>query len=43
VAELKGQLAELEVEVKVYRERFEQAEKWLNKISLELQHRVVGK
>jgi hypothetical protein len=43
VAELEGQLAELEVEVQVYRDRSEQAEQWLNKISSELQGRVAGK
>jgi hypothetical protein len=43
VAELEGRLAELEVEVQVYRDRSEQAEQWLNKISSELQGRVAGK
>jgi hypothetical protein len=43
VAELEGRLAELEVEVQVCRDRSEQAERWLNKISSELQTRVVGK
>ena len=43
VAELEGRLAELEVEVQVYRDRSEQAEQWLNKISSELQTRIVGK
>ena len=43
VAELEGRLAELEVEVQVYRDRSEQAERWLNKISSELQTRIVGK
>ena len=43
VAELEGRLAELEVEVQVYRDRSEQAEQWLNKISSELQGRVTGK
>jgi hypothetical protein len=43
VVELEGRLAELEVEVKVYRDRSEQAEQWLNKISSELQLRVAGK
>jgi hypothetical protein len=43
VAELTDRVAELEVEVQVYRERSEQAEQWLNKISSELQGRVAGK
>jgi hypothetical protein len=43
VAELEGGLAELEVEVQVYRARSEQAELWLNKISSELQGRIAGK
>jgi chromosome segregation ATPase len=43
VAELEGRLAELEVEVRDYRDRSEQAEQWLNKISSELQGRVAGK
>jgi hypothetical protein len=43
VVELEGRLAELEVEVQVYRDRSEQAEQWLNKISSELQLRVAGK
>jgi hypothetical protein len=43
VAELEGRLAELEVEVQVYRDRSEQAEQWLNKISSQLQSRVEGK
>ena len=43
VAELEGRLAELEVEVQVCRDRSEQAEQWLNKISSELQGRVGGK
>ena len=43
VAELEGRLAALEVEVQVYRDRSEQAERWLNKISSELQTRIVGK
>ena len=43
VAELEGRLAELEVEVQVYRDRSEQAEQWLNKISSELQTRIVGR
>jgi predicted nucleic acid-binding Zn-ribbon protein len=43
VTELEGRLAELEVEVQVYRDRSEQAEQWLNKISSELQGRVAGK
>ena len=33
VAELEGRLAELEVEVQVYRDRSEQAEQWLNKVA----------
>jgi predicted nucleic acid-binding Zn-ribbon protein len=40
VTELEGRLAELEVEAQVYRDRSEQAEQWLNKISSELQGRV---
>jgi hypothetical protein len=43
VSELEGRLAELEVEIQVYRDRSEQAERWLNKISSELQTRIVGK
>jgi LytS/YehU family sensor histidine kinase len=43
IAELTDRVAELEVEVEVYRERSEQAEQWLNKISSELQGRVAGK
>ena len=43
VAELEGRLAELEVEVQAYRDRSEQAEQWLNKISSELQGRVARK
>ena len=43
MAELEGRLAELEVEVQVYRDRSEQAEQWLNKISSELQGGVAGK
>jgi hypothetical protein len=43
VAELTDRVAELEVEVQVYRDRSEQAEQWLNKISSELQGRVAGK
>jgi hypothetical protein len=43
VAELEGRLAQLEVEVQVYRDRSEQAEQWLNKISSELQGRVAPK
>jgi hypothetical protein len=43
VSELEGRLAELEVEVQLYRDRSEQAERWLNKISSELQTRIVGK
>jgi hypothetical protein len=43
VAELTDRVAELEVEVQVYRQRSEQAEQWLNKISSELQGRVAGK
>jgi hypothetical protein len=40
---MKKRVAELEVEVQVYRDRSEQAEQWLNKISSELQSRVEGK
>ncbi len=43
VAELERRLAELEVEVQVHRDRSEQAEQWLNKISSELQGRIAGK
>src|ERR1700749_3775834 len=43
VEELEDRVAELEVEVQVYRDRSEQAEHWLNKISSELQGRVAGK
>jgi hypothetical protein len=43
VAELESRLAELEVGVRTYRDRSEQAEQWLNKISSELQGRVAGK
>jgi hypothetical protein len=43
VAELEGRLAEMEVEVQVYRDRSEQAEQWLNKISSELQGRIAEK
>jgi len=43
VAELEGRLAQLEVEVQVYRDRSEQAEQWLNKISSELQGRIPPK
>jgi hypothetical protein len=43
VAELEGRLAELEVEVQVHRDRSDQAEQWLNKISSELQGRIAGK
>ena len=40
VAELELRLAELEQSVKVYRDRSEQAEAWLQKISSELQGRI---
>jgi H2-forming N5,N10-methylenetetrahydromethanopterin dehydrogenase-like enzyme len=43
VAELEDRLAELEVAVQVYRDRSEQAEQWLKKISSEIQGRVAGK
>jgi hypothetical protein len=43
VVELEGRLAELEVEIQVYRDRSEQAEQWLNKISSELQGQIGGK
>jgi DNA repair ATPase RecN len=43
VAELERRLAELEEIVKVYRDRSEQAEGWLQKISSELQERVAKK
>jgi hypothetical protein len=43
VAELEVRLAELEESVKVYRDRSEQAEGWLQKISSELQGRIAVK
>jgi hypothetical protein len=43
VAELELRLAELEESVKVYRNRSEQAEGWLQKISSELQERTTRK
>jgi hypothetical protein len=43
VAELELRLAELEESVQVYRDRSEQAEGWLRKISSELQERIAGK
>jgi chromosome segregation ATPase len=43
VAELELRLAELEESVKVYRDRSQQAEGWLQKISSELQERVPRK
>jgi hypothetical protein len=43
VAELELRLAELEESVKVYRDRSEQAEGWLQKISSELQGRITVK
>src|ERR1700733_7962029 len=43
VAELELRLAQLEESVKAYRDRAEQAEGWLQKISSELQQRVAGK
>jgi hypothetical protein len=43
VAELELRLAELEESVKVYRDRSEQAEGWLQKISSELQEQVARK
>jgi hypothetical protein len=43
VAELELRLAELEESVQVYRDRSEQAEGWLQKISSELQGRIAVK
>jgi hypothetical protein len=43
VAELELRLAELEESVKAYRDRSEQAEGWLQKISSELQEQVARK
>jgi hypothetical protein len=43
VAELELRVAELEESVQVHRDRSEQAEGWLRKISSELQERVAGK
>jgi hypothetical protein len=43
VAELELRLAELEESVKAYRDRSEQAEGWLQKISSELQEQVAKK
>jgi hypothetical protein len=43
VAELELRLAQLEESVTAYRDRSEQAEGWLRKISSELQERVAGK
>jgi hypothetical protein len=43
VAELESRLVKLGAKVQVYRDRSEQAEQWLNRISSELQGRVAGK
>jgi hypothetical protein len=43
VAELERRLMELEESVKAYRDRSEQAEGWLQKISSELQEQVAKK
>jgi hypothetical protein len=43
VAELELRLAQLEESVQAYRDRSEQAEGWLQKISSELQERVAEK
>jgi len=43
VAEFEARLTELEESVKAHRDRSEQAEGWLQKISSELQQRVAGK
>jgi hypothetical protein len=43
VAELELRLAEMEESVKAYRDRSEQAEGWLQKISSELQDQVAKK
>jgi hypothetical protein len=42
VAELEARNAELEAEVKFYRDKSEKAELWLGKISNEIQERVLG-
>ena len=42
VAELQARVAELEAEVKLYRDKSERAELWLGKISSEIQQRVLG-
>jgi hypothetical protein len=42
VAELEDRIAELEAEVHLYRDKSEKAELWLDKISNEIQERVVG-
>jgi hypothetical protein len=41
VAELEKQLAELEAEAQLYREKAERSEQWLQKISSELEQQVV--
>ena len=40
--ELERRVAELEDEVQFHRDRSERAEQWLNKISSEIQERVIG-
>jgi CII-binding regulator of phage lambda lysogenization HflD len=42
VEELEARITELEAEVKFYRDKSEKAELWLDKISNEIQERVVG-
>ena len=42
VEELEAQIAELEAEVQLYRDKSEKAEQWLGKISTEIQERVLG-
>jgi len=40
---LETRIAELEAEVKFYRDKSERAELWLGKISNEIQERVLGR
>ncbi len=42
VAELQARVTQLEADVQMYREKSEKAELWLNKISSEIQQRVLG-
>ena len=42
VQELEARIAELEAEVKFYRDKSDRAELWLGKISNEIQERVLG-